>query len=94
MNARTKKVLKEQGTQVVQALKWIGGALFGDADDVLDEIAARGDEPQRPPTPRPRTATPAAPSVQRPPRATAPRPTVPARDVIDVEGFPVDEDDE
>jgi hypothetical protein len=93
MNAKTKKVLNEQGTQVVQALKWIGGALFGDADEVLDEIAARGDEPQRPPTARPRTAAP-APSVHRPPRATTPRPTVPARDVIDVEGFPVDEDDE
>jgi len=92
MKTNTKKVLHEQGAQVVQALKWIGGALFGDADEVLDEIAARGDAPQRqraagspqgaPPTievksSRPGTARPAA-----------------NREVIDVEGFSADEDDE
>jgi hypothetical protein len=89
MNPKTKKVLVEQGTQVVQALKWIGGALFGDADEVLDEIAERGDEPQGRPTVRA-----GAPPAARHARATSPRPRTGNREVIDVEGFVVDEDDE
>jgi hypothetical protein len=94
MKSNTKKVLKEQGTQVVQALKWIGGALFGDADEVLDDMAARGDDPpdtERSPAPPVRQSRP--PVVQVRARVTAPRP-VPKREVIDVEGFEVDEDDE
>jgi hypothetical protein len=92
MKANTKKVLHEQGAQVVQALKWIGGALFGDADEVLEDIAARGDSPERQRPERTRAA-PAPPvvEVQRP-RAKPARPAA-NREVIDVEGF-VDEDDE
>ncbi len=41
MKASTKMVLRDQGAQVVQALKRIGRALLGDADAVLDEIARR-----------------------------------------------------
>jgi hypothetical protein len=92
MNPKAKKVLAEQGSQVVQALKWIGGAIFGDADDVLDEIAARGDPktarpPPRASAPRAREAMPPT-----PPRRASPLP--PQRDIIDVEAFSVDEDDE
>jgi hypothetical protein len=94
MKANTKKVLHEQGAQVVQALKWIGGALFGDADDVLDDIAARGDRPERPGEAR-------AQKVPKPPivevrtrPATTSRGPAPRGEVIDVEGFAADEDDE
>ena len=89
MNPKTKKELSEQGSQVVQALKWIGGAIFGDADEVLDDMAAKGDA-NAPPTPR---SAPARARVTKPPfprkRTTAESPP----EVIDVEGF-VDEDDE
>ena len=91
MKTNTKKVLHEQGAQVVQALKWIGGALFGDADEVLDEIAARGDSPQRQRATSPQGATPTV-EVKRS-RPTTPRPAA-NREVIDVEGFSADEDDE
>ena len=67
MKTNTKKVLHQQGAQVVQALKWIGGALFGDADDVLDEIAARGDakagRPPRASSPKAREAMPPTPQA-------------------------------
>jgi hypothetical protein len=88
MNPKTKKVLTDQGSQVVQALKWIGGAIFGDADEVLDDMAAKGDanEPPRPRTPPKRVAVNPVPRRAPPPRRQD-------EDVIDVEGF-VDEDDE
>jgi hypothetical protein len=93
MKTNTKKVLHEQGAQVVQALKWIGGALFGDADEVLDEIASRGDPRERAPAGRTRAAS-APPVIEvKPARATPPR-RAGNREVIDVEGFAADEDDE
>jgi hypothetical protein len=94
MNSKIKKVLEEQGTQVVQAVKWIGGAIFGDADEVLDEIAERGDEPPRRHRVPPYSARPPASPASRPPRAAPPRPRGAPRDVIDVEGFTLDDDDE
>ena len=92
MKTNTKKVLHEQGAQVVQALKWIGGALFGDADEVLDEIAARGDSPQRQRAGSPPRGPLPTVEVVRP-RAAPARPAA-SREVIDVEGFSADEDDE
>jgi hypothetical protein len=92
MKTNTKKVLHEQGAQVVQALKWIGGALFGDADEVLDEIAARGDSPKRQRAGNPLQGPLPTVEVKRP-RAAPARPAA-SREVIDVEGFSADEDDE
>jgi len=89
VNPKTKKVLVEQSTQVVQALKWIGGALFGDADDVLDDIAARGDAEDRAHGRPARGA--ATPTRRRRATGGAARKVEP--EVIDVEAF-VDEDDE
>ena len=73
----------------MQAVKWIGGALFGDGEDVLDEIAERGDE--RPPAKR-RIAR----RANEPRRVAAQRRLrpLPQPDVfIDVDEF-VDEDEE
>ncbi len=92
MNPKTKKVLNEQGSQVVQALKWIGGAIFGDADEVLDDMAARGDE-QVPPTERSPKPVPPPKVVHIPKPLPRRAPQPPPPEVIDVEGF-VDEDDE
>jgi hypothetical protein len=92
MDPKSKKVLAEQGSSVAQAVKWIGGAIFGDGDDVLDDIAERNDEPssERPPKPLPRRAREPRRVVaqRRPPKLP------PCRDYIDVEGFVDDEDDE
>jgi hypothetical protein len=92
VNPKTKKVLVEQSTQVVQALKWIGGALFGDADDVLDDIAARGDAEDRA---HGRPARGAATPTRRrgAPTSTGGAARKVEPEVIDVEAF-VDEDDE
>jgi hypothetical protein len=91
MDPKSKKVLAEQGSSLAQAVKWIGGAIFGDGDDVLDDIAERSDERQsaRPPKALPRRTRDAR-------RVVAKRVSkrAPCRDYIDVEEFVDDEDDE
>ncbi len=92
MDPKSKKVLAEQGSSVAQAVKWIGGAIFGDGDDVLDDIAEREEErASDPPTKRlPRR-------LREPKRVVAQRrrPKLPpCRDYIDIEEFIDDEDDE
>lgn len=87
MNPKSKKVLADQGSQVAQAFKWIGGALFGDAEEVLDEMAEREDEAQRVRTSAaPRAVPPAPPKRRRAP------PPPPEPKVIDADFE--DEDDE
>jgi len=91
MDPKSKKVLAEQGSSVVQAVKWIGGAIFGDADDVLDDMAECNDQADRPRRKRglpPKASEPRLASKRR--RRVAPTPP----EVIDVEGFVEDEDDE
>jgi hypothetical protein len=101
MNEKSKKVLAAQGAGVAQAFSWIGTALFGDHEEVLDDIAARGDAAPRverggrgegagaalPPRAVPRAfATP-----PRPRRPPAPRPEP---EVITVEGVLIEDEDE
>ena len=91
MDPKSKKVLADQGSSVVQAAKWIGEAIFGDADDVLDDMAERSEEAQvrrRPKSPYPRASDPTPASKRRRARAAPPL------EVIDVESFVEDEDDE
>ena len=87
MDPKSKKELSQQGSSLAQAVKWIGGAIFGDADDVLDDMAERSEEAER--------AVRRARRVQQktPPRRIA-KPAPPPPEVIDVEGFVEDEDDE
>ena len=92
MNPKAKKVLAEQGSQVVQAFKWIGGAIFGDGDEVLDDMAARGD-PKPPPRQLPKP-TPARKYEATRPVARRVPPAPPPRDVIDVEGFTLDDEED
>ncbi len=89
MNPKSKKVLAEQGSQVTQALKWVGEAIFGDTDDVLDDMAAKSEAkaPPRRELPKPRVAVTARPVSIKPAPKTLP-------EVIDVEAFLDDEDDE
>lgn len=84
MTEKKQKRLEDHGAGLMQACRWIGEALVGDPDEVLEEMASYGDPSKRaaaPPAPVPRVA-----------RATAPRPA-PRRtpEVVDAE---FDEDDE
>jgi hypothetical protein len=89
MNPKSKKELADQGSSVAQAVKWIGGAIFGDPDDVLDDMVERAEEQERARGRRsaPRTAEPPRVPKRRRPQAAPPP------EVIDVEGFIEDDDD-
>jgi hypothetical protein len=98
MNEKSKKVLAAQGAGVVQALSWLGGAIFGDHEEVIEDMASRGDPPPREARGRaaggtlpPRAAPRAFASAARPRRAPVPRPEP---EVITVEGVLVEDDDE
>jgi hypothetical protein len=90
MNPKSKKELAEQGSSVVQAVKWIGGAIFGDADDVLDDMAEQSERAERT---RRRNALPPRPPAAPPRPARRPQPPPPPK-VIDVEAFLEDEDED
>lgn len=92
MNQKSKKVLASQGAGVKQALSWIGGAIFGDTDAVLDDIAACGDATddarrlmRTVQAPRPVASTPV------PRRRPQPKPEP---EVITIEEFEVTEGDD
>lgn len=88
MNQKAKKVLTDQGSSVAQAMKWVGGAIFGDPDEVLDDMVERAEEQERGKDRKTARAIEAA-RARRQRRAPPPPP-----EVIDVDGFIDDEDDD